>query len=139
MSLPIWITVIEGATNKFVIDPDIVYPEWLGLLDVEKPDRYWLGVCLGCLKFDFDLHVRIEGKVKPGRSITRRIRADDGRKARWNLTMHPVGKVPKIEGIPVVTNAAGKAINDFDALPINIRSAHIRHHYKRIRGFIPTG
>ncbi len=134
MALPNWITEIPGAVNHFVVDPDIFYPEWLAALGVETPDQYWLGVCFGCMKFDFDLNVRLAGKVTPGRSILRRVRADDGRKARWNMTMHPPGKVLDIPGIP-----KQKGAKTFDDLAINLRSAHIRHHYKRIRGFVPVG
>ncbi len=133
MSLPKWLKVLPGV-NKFVCDPDIFYPSILAELGVETADQYWLGVALGVMKWDFDLRVRLDGKVTAGRSILRRIRADDGRKARWNLTMHPAGKIPTIDEIPV-----SPGVKKFDDLPINLRSAHIRHHYKRIRGFIPAG
>ena len=135
MSLPKWLTVApDKKVNSFVCDPDIFYPALLTELGVETPDQYWLEVAFGCMKWDFDMLARLAGKVTPNRSITRRVRADDGRKARWNLTMHPVGGIPKIEGIP---EAPG--VKRFEDLPMSIRSAHIRHHYKRIRGFIPTG
>ncbi len=133
MTMPSWISELPGV-NQFVVDPDIFYPEWLAALGVETPDQYWLGVCMGCMKFDFDFNVRLAGKVTPGRSILRRVRADDGRKARWNMTMHPVGRIPKIEGIPAQPGA-----KRFDDLSIQLRSAHIRHHYRRLRGFVPAG
>lgn len=133
MELPKWITELPGI-NRFVCDPDIFYPAILAELEVETPDQYWLAIAQGCMKFDFDLAIRLAGKVAPGRSITRMVRADDGRKQRWNFTMHPPGKILRIDGIPVQ-----KGAKHFDDLPINLRSAHIRHHYRRIRGFVPAG
>lgn len=130
--LPNWITEIDGKANVFVVDPDVYIPEWQAALGLDALDQYWLEVILGCMKLDFDVFTRMSGKVVAGLPIERRVRADDGRKQRWNRTMHPVGSVPKIEGIPV----GGKR---WDDLPINLRAAHIRHHYRRVRGMIPTG
>ena len=139
MALPNWIIPTKGRPNAFFVDPDLVYPALMKELGIEKPDRYWLGVMLGCMKHDFDIEVRRAKAIVPGRSIKRTLRPDDGRKLRWNRTMHGMGRVPKIEGIPVAKDAAGKVIVDFDQLPVNIRAAHIRHHYTRIRGFYPAG
>ena len=135
MTLPKWLTIApDKKINSFICDPDIFYPSLLAELGVKNVDQYWLGIAYGCMKWDFDVMVRLDKKVTPNRSITRRIRGDDGRKARWNLTMHPVGSVPKIDGIP-----AAPGVKRFDDLSMMLRSAHIRHHYRRIRGFIPAG
>lgn len=133
MALPDWIIPIEGKINHFAIDPDIYYPQVLAELGVEKPNQYWLEVAQGCMKLDFNMHVAMSGMKVPGRSVTRYIRADDGRKQRWNLTMHSKGKVPKLAEVP---SAHGV---EWDSLSIQDRSRHIRYHYKRIRGFIPSG
>ena len=118
--LPDWITLLDAKTNYFVVDPDIFYPEWLKLLGVKTPDQYWLEIAYGCMKWDSDMHIRLSGKAKPGRSIIRRVRADDGRKERWNLTMHPPGKI------------------DINALSVADRSRLIRDAYRKARGFLPT-
>lgn len=119
--LPDWIAPIKGKVNTFVVDPDIYYPRVLAELGVKKPDQYWLEVAFGCMKLDFNLHVGLCGACEPGRSVTRYVRADNGRKRRWNLTMHPPGKT------------------DWRKLSLAERSRHIRENYRRIRGFVPGG
>lgn len=139
MALPDWIAPLPGRTNAYVVDPDIYYPQVLAELGVEKPTQYWLEVALGCMKLDFDLHVRMSGQVTPGRPIERRIRADDGRKARWNLTMHPAGKPVTAPDLPVPHDAKGNELTRWEDFPLTARARHIRYHYKRIRGFVPSG
>lgn len=121
MTLPDWITPVDGRVNYFVVDPDIYYPQVLSELGVAVPDQYWLEVALGCMKLDFNLHVGLSGLRVPDKAVTRQIRADDGRKQRWNLTMHPPGK------------------QDWSTMSIAERSSAIRENYKRIRGFMPGG
>lgn len=133
MALPKWISPIKGKDNHFVIDPDIYYPELLAELGVEKPNKYWLEVALGCMKLDSQVHLAMNKAATPGRAVEKHIRADDGRKQRWNHTMFPAGKVPKL---PDVVSASGVAWSD---LTITERARHIRYHYRRIRGFVPAG
>lgn len=126
MALPEWIKKLPDGTrwglNAFVVDPDLFYPELLGDLGVvkEKIDQYWLEVALGCMKLDFDFHVRMAKAVVPGVRIIRLVRADGGRKGRWNRTLFPKGKL------------------DFDLIGLRQRSREIRENYKRIRGFLPS-
>lgn len=121
MSLPEWCSKIEGKINTFVVDPDIFYPQILGELGVEPHavTKYWLEIAFACMKLDFDVGVRMARCLTPGRRIIRMVRSDDGRKARWNLTMYKPGKT------------------DWMKMPIKERSQEIRKHYKRIRGFVP--
>jgi hypothetical protein len=119
-SLPKWIVPLKDKFNEFVVDPDIFYPLILGELGVESPDGYWLEVAFGIMKLDFDMHVGLTGAPGRGR-IIRYVRADNGRKGRWNMTLYPPGE------------------KDWNKLSLSERAQTIRKYYKRIRGFIPSG
>ncbi len=121
--LPGWIGEVPGKVNQFVVDPDIFYPTILKELGAEtkKPDRYWIDVAFGVMKLDFDMTVRLSKRVRGGHAIIRYVRADDGRKQRWNRTMFAPGQ------------------KDFDAMPATERAREIRKHFWRIRGFVPSG
>ncbi len=121
MPLPAWISRIEGRTNSFVVDPHVFYPAILAELGVTEITQYWLEVAQGAMKLDFDLALsREKSAVMPGRNIERLIRSDDGRKAKWNLSLYPIGEI------------------DWSTLDLRGRSREIRKHYIRIRGFIPA-
>ena len=122
MALLSWISKVDGALNTFVVDPDIFYPEFLAELGVEKHEvtQYWLEIAFACMKMDFDVSVRMERAADPARRIIRMVRADEGRKARWNLTMFKHGK------------------KDWSKMGLQERSRDIRKHYRRIRGFVPS-
>ncbi len=122
MALLPWISKLDGKINEFVCDPDIFYPGILADLGVKEHEvtQYWLEIALACMKLDFDVNVRMERAVLPTRRIIRHIRADEGRKARWNLTMHKHGKL------------------DWSKMGFQERSREVRKHYKRIRGFVPA-
>lgn len=121
MPLPAWIAKIDGRTNTFVVDPDAFYQAILKELGVAEITRYWLEVAQGIMKLDFDLALfRNPGVVVKGRNVERMIRSDDGRKARWNLTLYPVGEL------------------DWTTLNITERSREIRKHFVAIRGFVPA-
>ena len=113
--LPTWMTVVEGKKNTFSIDPDIFYPQFLKELEVEDEDidRYWLEVAYGCMKNDAIRAAHLMG----ARSCTLLVRGDDGRKMRWNYTMHKPGK----EDISA-DNATAE------------RNSAVKKHYRRIRG-----
>lgn len=115
-SLPSWIQQVPGKDNTFVVDPDIFYPRILEELGVPDSavDRYWMEVALGCMKLDFDHAVRIAGAAKPGKPVVRYVRADNGRKQRWAVTMHKPSKDEP------------KTAKD--------RGREVRKHWKRIRG-----
>lgn len=115
VSLPEWMESVPG-TQTFIIDPDIFYPEYLKELGNVPVNRYWLEVALGCMKFDFDLIVRLNSMVNPRLCTTRLIRSDDGRKERWALIRHPNGHM------------------DWATMGVVERSQEIRKHYRRIRG-----
>ena len=115
MELPEWLTPADPRKGgrTFIADPDIFYPAFLKELGVgeDAVDQYWLEVCYGCMKRDARFHVGVSG-------FNLYVRGDDGRKMRWNLTMHKPGK----EDIssPLKTKQRNRAV---------------REHFKRIRGF----
>ncbi len=124
-TLPAWITPLKFPVghrnwNMFIVDSDIIYPFWLKALGIETTDQYWLEIVMGCTKMDFRMHVGLFGAFAKGRVIMK-VRADDGRKQRWNLTMHPPGE------------------KDFSRLGLAERGGLIRNHYKKVRGFVPSG
>lgn len=119
-TLPNWIVPLKGRFNEFVVDPDIFYPKILAELNVETTSAYWLEVAQGIMKLDFDMYVGLTGAPGKGR-IIRTIRADNGRKQRWNLTMHSRGQA------------------EWNKLGLAERARTIRKYYKQIRGFIPSG
>jgi hypothetical protein len=122
MAFPNWLAKIDGKVNTFVVDPDGFYTALLADLGVTKGriTQYWLEVAFGCMKLDFDLAVRQEKAIDVGRTVTRLVRSDEGRKQRWNLTMFPVGSM------------------EWTKLSMMERSREIRKHYVRIRGYVPT-
>lgn len=122
MTMPEWIKEVPDKINTFVVDPDLFYPEILADIGISDEDvnQYWLEVAFAFMKFDFDVAVRMNKAVTLGIRIVRLVRSDDGRKQRWNLTMHPPGE------------------KDFSMLNLQERSREIRGHYRRVRGFIPA-
>jgi len=119
-TLPKWIVPLKDKFNEFVVDPDIFYPAIFEELHVTEPSAYWIEVAQGIMKLDFDMYVGLTGAMGKGRVI-RYIRADDGRKQRWNITMHPRGQA------------------EWAKLGLTERARTIRKYYKQIRGFIPSG
>jgi len=120
MSYPDWMAHFHG--NTYVVDPDVFYTQILDELGVGDGNitRYWLEVAQGCMKLDFDITIRREGGYDETKNIERLIRADDGRKQRWNLTMFPMGE------------------RDWTKMSVLEKAAEIRKHYKRMRGFVPV-
>ncbi len=119
-TLPKWIVPLKDKFNEFVVDPDIFYPAIFKELGVTETNGYWLEIAQGIMKLDFDMYVGLTGAPGRGR-IIRYIRADNGRKQRWNMTLHPPGQA------------------DWAKMGLSERSRLIRKYYKRIRGFIPSG
>jgi hypothetical protein len=119
-TLPKWIVPIKDRFNEFVVDPDVFYPAIFAELGVVETTAYWLEVAQGIMKLDFDMHVGLTGAPGRGR-IVRYIRADNGRKERWNVTMHPRGQ------------------KEWAKLSLSERAQTIRKYYKQIRGFVPSG
>jgi hypothetical protein len=120
MAFPDWLKKIDKKVNEFVVDPDIYMPIFLKELGAEKGDQYWNEIAFAVMKLDFSLALRMNQAIAPNRRIVCTVRADDGRKARWNLTMFPKGK------------------KDLNKMGVMQRSREIRGHYKRIRGFMPV-
>jgi hypothetical protein len=118
MTLPDWIEKVPGKENTFVIDPDKYYPTVLQQLgvDPDKADQAAMEIALGCMKLDFDTIIRLCGVKVPGVTVTRYIRGDGGRKARWARRGRPKGAL------------------DFDKLSAAERGRVIRRHYRRLRG-----
>lgn len=117
--LPAWISPIPGRDNAFAVDPDLYMPEILADMGVETPSARDLELAQEVMKLDFDMALRLARyPLKPGRNIARHVRADEGRKQRWNRTMHPKG----------------------EALPDTMaeRTKIVRALYRQIRGYLPA-
>jgi hypothetical protein len=58
--LPEWATLTEREGRIPVVDVDThaAYPELLGELGVDQPDRYWVEVAYQCIKLDLQLAMR---------------------------------------------------------------------------------
>lgn len=116
LDLPPWARALPCG-QKFCIrieaDPDGYIPEWFKLLEVGKPDQYWLEVAYQCAKLDLqsclagtDYDPRIAGKPAEFHFLDR---------PEWALTRHPKGRGK---------DAASKG-------------KEARAHYRRIRGRLP--
>lgn len=116
IQLPPWAKVVpfnDKLCIRIEADPDGYIPEWLELLEVKKPDQYWLEVAYQCAKLDLqaclagtDYDPRTAGKAAEFHFLNR---------PQWALNRHPKGR-----GI----NAASKG-------------KEARAHYRRIRGPLP--
>lgn len=117
--LPEWMIPIPGKPGHFTVDPDVFYPALLGELgvDVEAVTQFDLEVAYGCMKLDANRSARAAGALKGCRGMTLQVRADDGRKLRWNHTMHPPG------ALDITADGATAA-----------RNRAVREGYRRIRG-----
>lgn len=123
IALPTWISPVEGKVNTFVVDPDLFYPEILADMGVETPDRADLEIASEVMKLDFDLALKLARvPLVEGATIVRLVRADDGRKARWNHTMH--AEPPAEKAVPQDMRA---------------RARLVREVYRRIRGVVSAG
>lgn len=92
-NLPPWITRREDGV--FVVDPDLAYPTILAALEVDEDDvdQYWIEVAYQCAK----LHVQaIWRDLEPASALPLQIHvvAGGGRKERWALSRHKLGRCP---------------------------------------------
>lgn len=117
--LPEWMTPVSGRPGTFTVDPDIFYPLLLKDLGVEEDavTQFDLEVAYGCMKLDAARCARMAGALKGCRGMTLLVRGDDGRKLRWNHTMHPPGE------LDITADGATAA-----------RNRAVRVGYRRIRG-----
>lgn len=121
--LPNWMTPIKVGPGvlpgTFSIDPDVFYPAFLEEMgvDVAEVNQYQLEVAYGCMKLDAARAGRLSGLLKGLKGMTLLVRADDGRKMRWNLSMHPKG--------PIDISADGAH---------GARNRAVREMYRRLRG-----
>jgi hypothetical protein len=122
MQMPDWMTRLEHPRkpNYFVLDSDIFYPEWLAALKVENVDRLQIEIVLGCVKMEARFWAMFSGELVKGHPMEFHIRGDDGRKQRWNITMHPPGDV------------------DFNTLSLKERGRLVREAFRSVKGFIPS-
>ena len=116
---PEWMTPIEGKPGWFLIDPDVFYPAFFADLEVtaDEVTQFHLEVAYGCMKLDASRAFRMSKPPLGVRGLTLLVRGDDGRKLRWNHSMHPPGK----EDITADGNTRG-------------RNRAVREAYRRIRG-----
>lgn len=116
---PEWMTPVEGTPGFYLIDPDIFYPMFLKEMGVdEAPNRNQLEVAYGCMKLDANRAARLEKKHLGNRKgCTFLVRGDDGRKLRWNYSMHPEG------ALDISSNGATA-----------LRNREVRTVYRRLRG-----
>lgn len=116
---PEWMTPVEGKAGHYLIDPDIFYPMFLKEMGVdEAPKQDELEVAYGCMKLDANRAARLERKhIGACKGITLLVRGDDGRKLRWNYSMHPPGKMD------ISANASTA-----------VRNREVRTMYRRLRG-----
>ncbi len=91
--LPEWMTPVAGKPGTFLIDPDVFYPAFFKELEVGEDaiDQYQLEIAYGCMKLDANRSARAAGLLKGLKGMTLLVRGDNGRKLRWNHTMHPPG------------------------------------------------
>ncbi|HXF88143.1 MAG TPA: hypothetical protein VNK48_07320 [Xanthobacteraceae bacterium] len=90
-NLPPWLTRREDGV--FVVDPDLAYPAIFSSLGLAEDDidQYWIEVAYQCAK----LHVQnIWRALEPNASLPLQIHilAGGGRKERWALKEHRVGR-----------------------------------------------
>ncbi len=117
--LPEWMTPVPGKPGSFIVDPDVFYPAFLKELGVgeDAVDQFQLEVVYGCMKLDAARFAKMAGLLTGLRGMTLRVRGDEGRKMRWNLTMHPPGKLD--------ISANGNTRE---------RNRAVRQAYRRLRG-----
>lgn len=109
--LPKWAKQVrDKPIPKIEVDPDICYPAFFEELGVDPKDvdQYWIEVAYQCMKMELQRIIGFFG-------FEIRVRAHDGRKKRWALANHPVGKGADLATI----------------------GREARGHFKRLRGFVP--
>ncbi len=117
--LPEWMIAVPGKPGHFHIDPDVFYPAFFKELGVgdDEVNQFHLEVAYGCMKLDANRCARAAGALKGVKGLTLLVRGDDGRKLRWNHTMHPPGE------LDITADGATGA-----------RNRAVRVAYRRIRG-----
>lgn len=117
LKLPDWAKVVETPNDRASITIEIdsrgAYREWLGLLEVEKPDQYWLECAYQCAKLDVQMALTgsdYDPRASQKPALLKFTRADE-----FALRRFPAGK-----GTMAATEG---------------REA--RRHYQRIRGRLP--
>lgn len=108
VALPAWLSPLDGRPGAYVSDPDKFYPAILGFMKVKFEDatRYDMETALGVMKKLAVWHSR---RHAHGFCHTNFIRADEGRKTRWEVRAFPAGNKPDISG-PLATGARNGAV-----------------------------